>query len=246
MTTRQERLKLLRAVANDKKKQNVLREKCKRDIHFWFNNFCYTFDPRKKPAAIPFNLMGFQEKVVTVICHCIDHKEPLIIEKSRDMGATWLILLVFQHYWMFERGSTFLVGSKKEDLVDKKGDLSTLFQKMRYNLQWQPPWLIPKLSKFDDGYMKLVNPTNGNTITGESSNPTFGIGQRHKGVMMDEMAFHPFGKAAYECISQTTNCIIMPSTPNGKTNEFYRFRSGEEVEWIDINNESDLDTLDVA
>lgn len=236
MVSSQARYRLLYEARGNLELQAQCLAACKADILFWFNHFAYTFDPRKQPSDLPFNLMPFQEKVVKTLEECIREGEPLIIEKSRDMGATWLVVLVFQYFWMFESGSDFLIGSKTQDLVDKKGDRSTIFQKLRYNAGFQPSWLLPKLGKHHDTFLKMIHPVNGNTIVGSTSTPDFGRSGRYRAAMMDEMAFHPYGKAAYESVTQSTNCIIMPSTPNGKTNEFYKLRSRDDIEWVALES----------
>lgn len=234
MVSTEARYKLL----YEAKDSPLLQEEClavsQSDILFWFDHFAYTYNPRVRPSDLPFNLMPFQVKVVETLHDCIRKGEPLLIEKSRDMGITWLIVLTFQWFWMFEHGSDFLIGSKVQDLVDKKGDRSTIFQKLRYNIQMQPPWMLPSLDKNHDTFMKIIHPINGNTITGASSTVDFGRGGRYRAAMLDEYAFHPYGKAAYESVSQSTNCIIMPSTPNGKANNFYKLRSIDDLEWIEL------------
>lgn len=208
-------------------------------ILFWFDHFAYTYNPRLQEPDLPFNLMPFQKVTVKTLHDCIVEGEPILIEKSRDMGLTWIVGLTCQYFWQFLPGSDFHFGSKKQDLVDKKGDMSTIFQKIRYNISKQPNWMLPKLGKNDDTFLKLIHPVNRNTITGEASGPDFGRGGRYKAAVLDEMAFHPYGKAAYESVSHSTDCIIMPSTPNGKTNEFYKLRNKEDIEWVDIKDESD-------
>ena len=234
MVSTQARYRLLHAARGNPELQAQCIAASKADILFWFNHFAYTFNPRVQPADLPFNLMPFQEIVVKTLEQCIREGEPIIIEKSRDMGATWLIDLVFQWFWMFEPGSDFLIGSKTQDLVDKKGDRSTIFQKLRYNAALQPKWMLPKLDKNHDTFMKMIHPVNGNTITGSTSTPDFGRGGRYRAAFLDEMPMHPYGKAAYESVSQSTNCIVMCGTPNGKANEFYKLRSREDLDWVEV------------
>src|SRR3982751_999681 len=238
------RYKLLKEAASDIELQAQIRQVCSTDIHFWFDHFAYTFNPRVQPADLPFNLMDFQREIVNVTVQCIREGEPVLFEKSRDMGLTWILALVLEWFWEYEPGSDFLIGSKNQDLVDKKGDRSTIFQKLRYNIALQPKWLFPKHIRGWDTFLKLVHPINGNTIVGSTSTPDFGRSGRYRAALMDEMAFHPYGKAAYESASHSTNCILMPSTPNGKANEFYKLRSHDDVEWIDL--EGPEDPLDAA
>lgn len=224
---------LVRAADNPKRQAYIL-EQCRRDILYWFDNFCWTFNPRERPNNFPFNLYPFQRALVLEIKDCIDRGEPFLIKKSRDMGVTWIILLVFQWYWLFVPGSDFHLTTLTEDDVDERGNKSTLFEKLRYNNQYMPSWMLPPLSKSDDAFMKLINPLNGNSITGQAPVLDFGRSQRYTAVLMDEMARLKNGAIMYSTIVQSTDCIIMPYTPFGKTNEAYRLANGEDNEVVSV------------
>src|ERR1700676_5196356 len=53
-----------------------------------------TFDPRNagtdQPTYMPFILFKRQKQLVQFIEDCRKDEEPGLVEKSRDMGATWL------------------------------------------------------------------------------------------------------------------------------------------------------------
>lgn len=232
MASLQERAELIQAARNNPLKQAALVEMCKRDILFWFNNFCWTFDPRKAPHNFPFNLYPFQEQIVLELKHCIDTGEYMLIKKSRDMGLSWLCLLVIQWYWLFEPGSDFHMTTRKEDDIDKKGVKSTMFQKLRYNLEWLPSWMAPELGKNDDSFMKLINPRNGNAITGEAPVIDFARSQRYKAIIMDEGARLPYGEASFHSASQSSDCILIPYTPYGKGNVAFRLSKGPDIEHV--------------
>ena len=243
MVSSEARYRLLHEARNNPAIQSECITACMGDILFWFSHFAYTFDPRTTPSDLPFNLMPFQERTVRVIASCIENasrasRDDLLIEKSRDMGISWLIALIFQYYWQFFPGFNFMVGSRKQEDVDAKGDLSSFIEKIRYNVRLQPRWMCPRMGKHEDNHLKLINPVTKNTITGESSTAGFARGKRYRAICIDEMAFHPFSKAAYETAWQSTYCMILPSTPNGKANEYFKIRSNENLEWIDIESDS--------
>jgi len=229
-----ERTKLLHKAKDDVRLQRALIAQCKNDVLFWFDWFAWTFNPRVDGAHLPFNLYDFQRDVILLMHDCIKRGEPLIIEKSRDMGLSWMVLLIFQYWWLFQDGADFLLGSRTQDEVDQKGNRSTLFEKFRYNINRMPLWMCPKLERHHNGHMKIINPTNGNVLSGEASTPDFGRSQRYRAVLMDEVARHPYGDFAYASVSQSTNCIILLFTPFGKANIAYRMRSHEDIEWVDI------------
>ena len=185
------RARLLKACEVDIILQKEVKELCRRNILLWIDLFCWTKDPRKQPDVLPFICYEtYQKEYILEIEKAINEQSDELTDKSRDMGVSWMILYVFSHKWLFEDGSDFRVGSRKEDFVDKLNDIDTLLEKVRFNLKKQPHWLLPK--NFNPmehaGYMRIHNPNNGNMIIGESANPHFGSGGRRKAILLDEFA----------------------------------------------------------
>jgi hypothetical protein len=229
-----QRLRLLIAAQKDERLQQTLILECKSDPIFWFNAFCWTYDPRPGKGSLPFNLYPFQEDFIRNLVRCVEEGTDTLVEKSRDMGVSWLVLLGFQYLWQFQPSKNFLLGSRKEEYVDKLGDMSTLFQKIRFNLYKQPVWMRPKgfESRRHDGFMKLINPETNNTITGESSNPDFSRSGRYSAILLDEFPKWPFGDPAWGAASQSSPCRIAVGTPYGKGNKFAKLRLGKPEERI--------------
>lgn len=221
-----DRAKLIQEAENDPKAQAAHLLLSSNDPVYWINTFCWTFDPlpRSPQPHLPFVLYPYQEWLVRRWIKKIENGEDFAIEKSRDMGITWLILMIFQWGWRFREGWNFLLGHRKEEMVDKAGDISTHFPKLRYNLQAMPSWMKPNGFRDDQHncYMRLINPENGNSIVGESSNAYFGVGGRYKAVLFDELATWPFDEQAWSACGDSTACRIGLSTPYGKANKFAR------------------------
>ena len=217
---------LFQQAENDRGVQEAHLEMCRRYPTYWFNNFCMTFDPRADVADIPFRLFPFQEECVREMIAKIDAGEDILVEKSRDMGLSWIVLLVFEYCWLFRPGYNFHLGSRKEEYVDKKGNISTLFEKMRYNINWLPVWMKPVgwEEKQHSLFMRLINPENGNIITGESSNPNFARGGRYKAILFDEFPFWEQASLAFASAGQATPCRVLVGTPYGKANRFAQVR----------------------
>jgi len=225
------RAKLLKACEVDEVLRAEVKALCKKDILFWVNCFCYTKDPRRKPDMLPFiTYDDYQAQYILDVEKSIDIQEDLLTDKTRDMGISWMILYVFTHKWLFESGSDFRVGSRKEDFVDKLGDIDTLLEKVRFNLKRQPIWLLPKRFNFDEhaGYMKIVNPENGNCIIGESANEHFGSGGRRKAILLDEFAKweEKVAEAAWTATADVARCRMVVSTPVGSANKFAQLANG--------------------
>ena len=224
------RAQLLKACEVDEVLRAEVKELCKKDILYWINCFCYTKDPRRKPDILPYITYQFQDEHILDVKNAIDNQHDLLNDKSRDMGVSWDILYAFSHYWLFEDGSDFRVGSRKEDFVDKLGDIDTLLEKIRFNLRRQPLWMLPKDFDFDKcaGFMRIINPTNGNAIIGESANEHFGSGGRRKAILLDEFAKwdNSIAGAAWTATADVSKCRIVVSTPVGAANKFAQLSLG--------------------
>ncbi len=216
------RMNLIQQCQHDEALANDVWHSCKRDIIFWIDNFCWTKDPRKEPDIMPWICYdAYQPETILAIKKAIREQHDLLIDKSRDMGVSWMVLYVFQHEWQFEDGADFRVGSRKEEFVDKLGDIDTLFEKVRFNILKQPKFLLPKGFSLDDkkysSYMKLINPVNGNAIIGESANEDFGSGGRRRALLMDEFSKweNKISKAAWTSTGDVTRCRIPVSCVAG-------------------------------
>ena len=212
---------------------------CKDDILFWINAFCWIYEPREEQYTklgfdspnIPFITWGFQDEYILWLQKKIQSGEDALTEKSRDMGASWMVLMVLLHGWLFgDSGNDFLIGSRKEEFVDKHGAMDALFPKLRYQLYRQPLWMRPNGydRKKHDNYMRLINPENGNYIKGEANNRFFGTGGRYKAVFLDEYAkWMNTDEEAWQSLSDATPCKIPVSSAMGRNNQFYKLRNGE-------------------
>lgn len=245
MASLEERARLLYEAQNDVQIQQAHYELCNRSIVYWFNNFAYTFDPRVEPAVMPFNLYAVQEWFAEMLMEKLELQQDFGLEKSRDVGASWEIALTFQYGWQFRPGWNFHIGSRKKDFVDKAGDMSTLFEKIRFNLSYQPVWLKPHgfVDSRHSHFMRLINPENGNTITGESSNANFARGGRYRAVLFDEFPVWPMAEAAWISASQSTKCRIPIGTPNGKHNQHGRLMTDPENHRIIYPGRAELEII---
>jgi phage terminase large subunit len=213
-----ERYCLLRRARHNPYLQQLLLEASRRDIVFWFNTFCWTFDPRCPQPNLPFCLYPFQAWFVRELEDRIDQQQDWGVEKSRDMGVSWMVMLVLQHGWLFKSGWNLHIGSRKEAEVDTTiADPSTLFGKFRYNLKRLPAWMRPPVR---DKKLSIQNLSNHNLLTGESANPSFGRGHRQRCIFLDELAFWDAADSAYGSASETTRCRGVTSTPYGDNNRF--------------------------
>lgn len=228
MANLRERSILLAKLIKSEELQAVELEVCRRDVLHWFSFWAMTYDPRfikgsSKPIGIiPFELYPFQIEAVTEVYQSILQGTDLAIEKSRDMGVTWLVIGVFVYCFIFLPDFAGRLGSRNVNEVDRAGDISTLFEKARLMYRCLPHFMRPY--GFNEGrhmtYLKLVNPVNRATLVGETANPSFGRSGRNTAALFDEMAFWEAADAAWEACGQTSPCRLAVSTPNGSANRF--------------------------
>jgi phage terminase large subunit len=113
----------------------------------FIEDWCDTFDPRNagtgKPTTMPFVLFPRQREFVEFLHTCYQREAPGLVEKSRDMGATWLAAAFSVWLFLFEEGATIGWGSRKAASVDQIGDMSSIFEKMRWMLRSMPPVFWP-------------------------------------------------------------------------------------------------------
>lgn len=208
--------------------------------------FLHTFDPRVKPSDLKFMPFPYQEDLIRELRHAIEYGEDVFIDKSRDVGATYTTLAVFMWFWMFVPGSSFLLGSRKQHYVDnrfgnagaddKSSKEESLFGKLQYFVDHMPAYMLPAgfSATKHFGSMKLLNPENGNSISGESSNPSFSRGGRQTAILLDEFAFWENDTSAWGATADTTNCRIVLTTPGNRPSKAKRLRFGKDGEKIKV------------
>lgn len=220
------RASILRRCKDDPTYQAKVKELVKRDPLFAFNAFFYTLDVRRKPEHHqPFATYFYQDLAILNLVAAIREKRDLPWEKSRDMGASWIFVGTYTWMWLApEGGSDFLLGSRVEKYVDERGNMRTLFEKIRYLLYRLPKWLHPQgfKKKVHDNYMKIVNPQTGSSLTGESNNANFGTGGRYSGVLLDEFPkWESTDEAAWTSLGDATPSRHPIGTPFGAGGKHY-------------------------
>jgi hypothetical protein len=188
-----------------------------------------TFEPRNLErgliSTIPFVLWPKQTEYIHWLLARWQSGERGLCDKSRDCGVTWLSVGFAISMWLFVPGFTVGFGSRKEELVDKRGDPKSIFEKLRFFLAQLPHEFLPRgySERTCSAHMRLINPVGGGTITGEAGDE-IGRGGRTSIYLVDEAAFIERQDTVDAALSQTTNCQIDISTPNGSGNAFYKKR----------------------
>lgn len=197
----------------------------------WINDFCVTYNPRNVGMKkIPFKLFLRQEEFINYLLDCFHNKENGLVEKARDIGATWLCCAFTVWLWIYHPGSSIGWGSRKEQLVDRIGDPDSIFQKIRIILADLPSFMLPANFNMQKHatYMKIINPANGAVITGEAGD-NIGRGGRSSIYFKDESAHYEHPELVEAALGDNTDVQIDISSVHGTGNIFYKRRQAGQI-----------------
>lgn len=199
----------------------------------FIEDWCDTFDPRnagtERPTRMPFILFKRQKEFIEFLYACYSSEANGLIEKSRDMGATWLCAAFSVWCFLFQDGANIGWGSRKALSVDQIGNMNSIFEKMRYTLRGVPLELLPTgFSEDNMSYMR-IHTDSGNSIVGESGDD-IGRGGRTKVTFKDESAHYEHPEMIEASLGDNTDVQIDISSVNGLGNVFHRKRENG-VEW---------------
>lgn len=213
------RIKLHGYLATDQKAQDFFLGLCRSYIPIAFNTSFFTYDPRKVPSERnqPFNLRPNQVIGAEDLIGCIDTGCNVGINKNRGEGASEICVKTFMAKCLLEELSHFIVGSRVEELVDKSGDLYTLFAKADSVLEYLPSWWKKQCGytpKNDRTHRLIRIPYNNSRFTGVTTNESFNAGSRGTGILLDEFGRvdHGTAKAIEGSVHDVSPCVVYSST----------------------------------
>lgn len=215
------RVELVRACNESAKLRALVRARCANDPGYWFENWCFCYDPRLSGVPglsphLPFMPFPKQIELVSWIFDIIRRGRNAMVEKSRDEGGSTIFAFCGQHQWQFVDGAKWGFGSRKLDLVDKLGDMDSIFEKIRYNYARQP-WFLRPLGFNPDEHDKLgliVNPLAGSQLSGEGGDQ-IGAGGRCTVRVMDEAARIDRAEKVDAAVSNTSRVVFYLSSASG-------------------------------
>lgn len=201
----------------------------------FINHWCSTYDPRNAVAResvwLPLILFDKQVELVEFVSACLHAQESGLVEKSRDMGATWCCIAFTTWLFLFWDQVAVGWGSRKREQVDRIGDQSSLFEKMRMLLRALPDAFKPK--GFDENehltYMRCLNPETGSSVIGEIGDD-IGRGGRTLIYFVDEAGHLEHPERVEAALLANSNVRIDISSVSGLGTVFYRKREAG-VDW---------------
>lgn len=191
-----------------------------------------TADPRNAergmPVIVPFILFPKQIEWINWAVNKWKTQSSAPTVKSRDMGLSWLSVALSCVLSVTHDDLVIGFGSRKEEYVDKIGSPKSLFFKARMFMQLLPPELRGGYQQgVTDPHMRIKFANTGSVLVGEAGDG-IGRGDRASIYFVDESAFLERPQLVEASLSQTTNCRLDISTPNGLANPFAeKVRSGK-------------------
>lgn len=225
---------LLKRCMEEKSYRRAVIEMCRQDIAFFISTFVWQFNPKKKNTAAvgPFILWDFQEAVLLDrpesvrmpeitkgmgVIWCYENDRSLVVQKSREMGISWLMLLVQDWLALFHPYFQSLNISRSADAVDDKSP-NSLFWKLRFVHEYLPDWLKGEIKqeKMYLGYDRTKS-----VITGEASTGRAGVGGRAGVIFVDEFPLIKEDTEVRQRTANTADCRVFNGTHQGVGTEFY-------------------------
>jgi hypothetical protein len=200
-------------------------DKCRADPVYFISNYLWIEEPRPEfggPKWVKFKLWPRQERIVRELVEAYYKQEYRVMFKSRGVGGTYVVLAVMAWLWRFTSDFIGLIGSRKEEEVDKAKGLkkNTLFAKLDGFISHMPEWMQPE--GFDRNlhrqHMLLFNPENQASIMGESANPAFGHSNRASMILIDEYA--RWKDAVFDSALSVCKFIVAISTLDKNVDHF--------------------------
>jgi len=232
------RVKICQAAHNDRGFARELYAACSEDVHLWWDTFAWTYDqnvPEGEDQHVPFVPYDFQRDFINAFLGIGEHARttsgrlfPLAVDKSRELGLSWLVMGAMGWDWVFHKGANYFVMSLRGGEVDGEGT-KPLFGKLAYLLKWLPPWMLPPESPTtrDTWRRKRGNQpvfvnfmTDDSVIEGSTTTPDSGRGGRFKRLVVDEAGMITFLDDMLASSSAASKSACLISTPRGLANTF--------------------------
>jgi hypothetical protein len=229
------RVNLRKRAAADEGYRRAMMTACKHDVLFFFNAFCFLFEPRprffsngkEKPKTIPFITWEHQDPVILEIKKYLGTRD-IGVEKARGEGMSWIGVLLALHDWLFDDMAKIGLVSNTEDKADDPGNMDSLGAKLDWELTKLPVWMTGR--KDFDWVRNLSEHSwwhkgTGGQINAFAATADTGRSGRYKWFMPDELAFwmRPKDRQFMASVRSSTDSRLVISTPFGNEGAYFDF-----------------------
>lgn len=215
---------LIESCRNNRENQQAVIEGCRHDFLFFINVFCLQYNPllNKDGRGIgPFITYEFQEKALLQdhgILWTYEENRTAVIEKSREMGASWLFLIFQVWLCAFHDNVQCLNISRSAEAVDS-ASRNSLFSKIRYLIEHCPRWL---LGSVEDQKFLFKFKRSASEISGEASTGRAGTGGRASVIFVDEFPEIREAEKVRQNTANVAECRFFNGSHLGVGTQFYQ------------------------
>lgn len=209
---------VLTEAAQSKRLQAELIEACRRDLLFWVNAFAFQYNPRRLGDQVgPFIPWPYQVEGFRWMLDRVARQEDGVVEKSRDMGWSWKVLLLQTWMGLFHRWTKHFCMSRNFEAVDKPLDSDALFWKIDFVLGYLPDWMKQPYAR-QKGVFDFKRTKSG--ISAQATTKEAGSGGRSTTALIDELGKIPDGHVVVADTADTADCRFFVSTHTGPGTAF--------------------------
>lgn len=205
-----------------RRRRMALLEMCRNDLLYYVSVFVWQYNPKKvktgERIVEPFIPWPYQPKVFRSMLSCYERQRPLVIEKSRELGATWMLLILEDWLCQTQDYIHVINISRSADAVDCRS-MDSLFAKVRFMHGFLPEWLRGDI---DEQKMHLEYHRTHSSMTGEASTGKATVSGRASLIGIDEFSKIREAVEVRERTASTADCRIFISTHEGTGTEFYK------------------------
>lgn len=214
----------------------LLMERCREDFLYWMNVFVMQYNPNTigegSLLAGPWISWPFQDVAALKILCCIEERRSLPIEKSREMGASWLCVLIILWLCLFHKRMAFLLISRNAESVDRPADPASLFWKIDFVLEHLPDWMKEGTERRKMGiYFRRTN----SSTTGQASTGEAGVAGRYTAIFVDEFSKIKEDRQVLQNTASSSGCRIFNGTHEGLDTAFYAICQREDWEKLQMH-----------
>lgn len=233
------RIALLKKCAQDSEFRAGIELICSQDIVFWIDVFGWQFNPMMigedaHKARAPFICWDCQVDMLLDrpettgkpgILWCYEKRRTAVVQKSREMGASWLFLFFQAWLALYHPDSQSLNISRNEMMVDSASP-NSLFWKLREINKTLPDWMKGEVVQQS---MHFEYKKTGSYITGEASTGAAGVGGRAGVVFVDEFPRIKEDVAVRQGTASTSDARFFNGTHQGTNTEFFKLTITPEI-----------------
>lgn len=219
-------------------------ERC-RELAYFVEHYAYTVNLHLEDKAsghptielVPSGQSSITGKPwvhIRAVLEQLQDPQDIVVEKSRDMMASWLVMATVLHDVLFRKQWAVMTLSRVESLVDDGGEACTpdsLHGKVRFIYDHLPGFLR-EAAPLKFKYLAIRNPLLDSHVTGYSATVSPGRGAKYKRAILDEFAWVPHSHQVMFSVGPACPVgKVLVSTPHGKGNAFYDLRERAASVW---------------